>query len=100
MPNAPTRPFPGHDESATLVLLRRPSTEEAAVLDQPERPDDYARATITHALRSHPDEVWTTDALAARYGISTWRTMQVLGELSAAGVILRLDGPDDEFTAA
>ncbi len=69
------------------------------MLDQPERPDDYARATIAHALRTRPDEVWTPGALAARYGIATWRTLQVLGELSAAGVILRLDGPDDEYTA-
>jgi ribosomal protein S25 len=70
------------------------------VLEQPEGTDDYARATISHALRSRPEEVWTPQALASRYGISVALAHHVLGELSAAGVVLRLEGPDDEYTAA
>jgi ribosomal protein S25 len=70
------------------------------VLEQPEGTDDYARATISHALRSHPEEVWTPQALASRYGISAARARDVLGELSEAGIVIRLEGPDDEYTAA
>ncbi len=64
-----------------------------------ESPEAYARQTILHALRRHPSDVWTTQALASRFGIAASLTARVLADLVASGLIYRLDGPDDEFTA-
>ena len=64
-----------------------------------ESPDSYARQTILHAMRRNPSDVWTPQALASRYGISSSLTARVLGELTAERLIYRLDGPDDEYTA-
>ncbi len=60
----------------------------------------YARQTIAHALRAHPYEIWTRDALARRYGIAPSLAAAVLADLVDAGIAERLDGPDEEYAAA
>jgi DNA-binding MarR family transcriptional regulator len=65
-----------------------------------ETPETYARQTILHALRRNPYDVWTKEALASRFGIAVSLTGRVLAELVGAGLVRRLDGPDDEYTAA
>jgi DNA-binding IscR family transcriptional regulator len=65
-----------------------------------ESPESYARQTIAHAIRHAPHEIWTKGALASRFGISVTLTARVLAELVRAGIAIRLDGPDDEYTAA
>lgn len=65
-----------------------------------ETPETYARQTILHALRRSPYEVWTKEALASRFGIASSLAGRVLAELVGAGLARRLDGPDDEYTAA
>jgi hypothetical protein len=64
-----------------------------------ETPEDYARLTIAHALRRHPEEVWTKEALATRFGISSSLAGRVLAELVRTGAARRIDGPDEEYTA-
>ncbi len=65
-----------------------------------ESSEAYARQTIAHALLQHPEAVWTRGALANRYGMSPSMAGAILSELVGAGIALRLDGPDDEYTAA
>ena len=65
-----------------------------------ESPEAYARQTIAHALRAHPHEIWTREALARRYGIAPSLAATVLADLVDAGVAERLDGPDEEYAAA
>ncbi len=65
-----------------------------------ETPEAYARQTILHALRRSPYDVWTKEALASRFGIAVSLAGRVLAELVGAGLVRRLDGPDDEYTAA
>ena len=65
-----------------------------------ETPETYARQTILHALRRSPFDVWTKEALASRFGIAASLAGRVLAELVGAGLVRRLDGPDDEYTAA
>ena len=65
-----------------------------------ETPETYARQTILHALRRSPHDVWTKEALASRFGIAVPLAGRVLAELVGAGLVRRLDGPDDEYTAA
>jgi DNA-binding IscR family transcriptional regulator len=60
----------------------------------------YARQTIAHALRTHPYEIWTRDALARRYGIAPSLAATVLAELVDTGIAERLDGPEEEYAAA
>ena len=70
------------------------------MLAEPESPEVYARRTITHALRRSPYEVWTREALASRFGISQALTARILTELVGAGVVERLEGPDEEYALA
>jgi DNA-binding MarR family transcriptional regulator len=44
--------------------------------------------------------VWTRDSLAQRFGIGSALAGRILAELTGAGLIRRLPGPDDEYTAA
>ena len=60
----------------------------------------YARQTIAHALRAHPYEIWTRDALARHFGIAPSLAATVLADLVNAGIAERLDGPDEEYAAA
>ena len=70
------------------------------MLAEPESPEIYARRTITYALRRSPHDVWTREALASRFGISLALTGKILAELVGAGVVERLDGPDEEYALA
>ena len=63
-------------------------------------PEVHARTTILHALTRNDADVWTRDSLARRFGIGPTLAGRMLAELTGAGVIRRLPGPDDEYTAA
>ena len=65
-----------------------------------ESPEAYARQIIAHALRRAPHDVWTRDALASGFGISASLAGKVLAELVRAGIARRVDGSDDEYSAA
>jgi DNA-binding IscR family transcriptional regulator len=67
---------------------------------QLESPETHARTTILHALSRNHEDVWTRDSLAQRFGIGSALAGRILAELTGAGLIRRLPGPDDEYTAA
>jgi hypothetical protein len=59
-----------------------------------------ARRTIVQALNGDPDDSWTRERLAMRYGLSQSVVARVLADLVSAGVAYRLPGADDEYAAA
>ena len=63
-------------------------------------PEVHARTTILHALTRNDADVWTRDSLARHFGIGPTLAGRMLAELAGAGLIRRLPGPDDEYTAA
>ena len=67
---------------------------------QIESPEVHARTTILHALSRNTQDVWTRDSLARHFGIAPALAGRMLAELTGAGLIRRLPGPDDEYTAA
>ena len=67
---------------------------------QIESPEACARTTILHALTRNDEDIWTRDSLARRFGIGPALAGRMLAELTGAGLIRRLPGPDDEYTAA
>jgi DNA-binding MarR family transcriptional regulator len=58
------------------------------------------RRTIVRALNRDPFDIWTPESLASSLGLSSGLTAKLLAELSGAGMIRRLEGADDEYTAA
>ncbi|MEP7060588.1 MAG: helix-turn-helix domain-containing protein [Actinomycetota bacterium] len=65
-----------------------------------ESPEAQARMTILHALSGNDEATWTREHLAQRFGIGSALAGRILAELTGAGLIRRLPGPDDEYTAA
>jgi hypothetical protein len=65
-----------------------------------ETPGSAARQLVLGALNRDPFDVWTRDALASRLAIPSSVVGRVLAELVGAGLIRRLEGPDEEYTAA
>jgi DNA-binding IscR family transcriptional regulator len=63
-------------------------------------PEAHARMTIVHAFTRGRGDVWTPESLASSFGISKPMVIRVLAELQAAGIVRRLPGPDEEFSAA
>ncbi len=66
---------------------------------QIETPEEHARRVILYALNRSTRDVWTRGELATHHGISTATAGRVLAELTGAGLIRRLPGEDDEYTA-
>lgn len=60
--------------------------------------EDDARRSIVRALNRHPYDIWTRDSLARSLGVSSGLTGKILMQLAHAGMVRRLDGPDEEFT--
>jgi predicted Rossmann fold nucleotide-binding protein DprA/Smf involved in DNA uptake len=58
------------------------------------------RKALMRALQRDPYDVWTPQSLAGAVGLSLGQTLKVLAELVAAGLVLRLPGPDEEYTIA
>jgi hypothetical protein len=60
--------------------------------------DTDPRRALMHALHRDPFDVWTPQSLARAVGLSLGQTVKVLAELVAAGLVLKLPGPDEEYT--
>ena len=65
-----------------------------------ESPEIDARRSIVRTLNRDPYDVWTRESLASAIGQSPGLTGRVLAELVGAGVVRRLPGPDEEYSAA
>jgi hypothetical protein len=63
-------------------------------------PEPDPRRTLMQALQRDPYDVWTPQSLARAVGLSLGQTVKGLAELVAAGLVLRLPGPDEEYTVA
>jgi DNA-binding MarR family transcriptional regulator len=63
-------------------------------------PEVDPRRALMHALNRDPYDVWTPQSLARTVGLSLGQTVKGLAELVAAGLVLRLPGPDEEYTVA
>jgi hypothetical protein len=92
----PGEPLHTDPEHRSIHMIEEVAPMQAEL----ETPESYARQTILHALRRSPYDVWTKEALASRFGIAASLTGRVLAELVGAALVRRLEGPDDEYTAA
>jgi DNA-binding MarR family transcriptional regulator len=65
-----------------------------------ESPEADGRRSIMRTLNRDPYDVWTRDSLARATGLSSGLAGRVLADLVGSGMVRRLPGPDEEYTAA
>ena len=95
----PARTGVGHWSRSTVPSREVTDVEVEADTDrQREDPEADARRAIVRLLNRDPFDVWTRDSLARSVGLSVGLTGKILVQLTGAGIVHRLEGPDEEYT--